>query len=211
MVYRWSSMCGPLLLAMVAWCRAGENTPVFTWTGRWEKTELIGSYHSYIKLADGRIACFRNAGLSKLDCDCPSLEFPGGVVASFTREPGSLFTWTPAAPVMTWEAIFDLPDLTGPRKSAPNRLMTRPTVVRLPGGDFLGLGAISRDHPAVDGLWYVASFAGSAERVSVLKEALLTGRGAPRSAMWKYEGKVKGPENIRTRCSLIPCTPVWGT
>jgi hypothetical protein len=94
---------------------------------------------------------------------------------------------------MTWEGIFDLPDLTDPRKPAPNRLMTRPTVVRLPGGDLLGLGAIGRDHPPVDGLMNVASFAGSAERVNVLKEALLAGRAAPRSAMWKYEGKVKGP------------------
>ncbi len=60
-----SPQCGPraallLLWALLAGCGAGEKTPAFTWTGRWEKTELEGCYHSYIRLEDGRIACFQN-------------------------------------------------------------------------------------------------------------------------------------------------------
>ncbi len=192
MVYRLTAVCW-LLGALVVGYGAEDKTPELTWTGRWEKTELIGSYHSFIKMEDGRIASFVNWGLSKSDCDCPGLLWPGGVAVSFTREPGNLLTWISAAPVMTWEAIDDLPDPADPKRAAPDRLMTRTTVAKLASGDFLGLGAISRDHPAVDGLWFVASFAGSAERVNVLKEALLAGREAPRSAMWKYEGKVKGP------------------
>ena len=189
MLYRLGSVCWLLLWALVAGCYAGEKTPQFTWTGRWEKTELEGSYHSYIKLEDGRIACFQNWGISIPVTTTVS----AGLVVAFTREPRKLFTWTPFAPVMTWEGIFDLPDPTDPKKPAPNRMMTRPTVVRLPGGDFLGLGAICRDYMPVDGLRYVASYTGSAERVNVVKEALLVGREAPRSAMWEYQGKVKGP------------------
>ncbi len=174
-------------------CGRVEKAPEFTWTGQWEKTDLWGSYQSFIKMADGRIASFVNMGLSKSDCDCPGLTFPGGVVVSFTREPGNLLTWTSPAPVMTWEAINDLPDATDSKRPASNRLMTRTTVVGLPGGEFLGLGAASRDHPPVDGLFYITSFAGSIERVNVVKDAVLAGRDAPRSPMWRYQGKVKGP------------------
>jgi len=189
MVYRWSSMCGPLLLAVVAGCYAGEKTPAFTWTGRWEKTELQGSYHSYIKLEDGRIACFQNWGIR-----IPGTAlFHAALAVSFTREPGNLFTWTPFAPVMTVEGVLDLPDPADPKKPAPDRVMTRPTVVKLPGGTFLGLGLIGRDYPPVDGLYYVVSYSGSAERLNVVREALLAGRDAPKSAMWEYHGKVKGP------------------
>ena len=187
-----------LVCCLLLWILMGgfgpkDTTPAFAWTGPWEKTGLTGSYHSYVKLDDGRVACFCNRGLSKLVCDCPSLMFPGAIAVSFTREPGNLLTWTPSAPLMTWEGILDLPDPSDRSRPAPNRLMTRPTVVRLPSGYFLGLGAISRDYPPVDGLYYVTSFAGSMERVKVVKEALLAGREVPMSEMWKYQGKVTGP------------------
>ncbi len=180
MRHRLGSACCLLLCVLVAGRGAAEKTPAFTWTGPWEKTELVGCYHSYIKLEDGRIACFENGNGLRLD-------------VSFTREPGNLFTWTPYARLMAWEAIFDLPDPTDPKKPAANRMMTRPTVVRLPGGDYLGLGAICRDYPPVDGRIYMASYTGSAESVNMMKEALLAGREAPKSAIWEYQGKVKGP------------------
>jgi len=193
MAYLLRSACCLLLGALAIGHAAEKKPPTLKWAGKWEKTELIGSQHSYIKLEDGRIACFGFDELSRSDCNCPSLKFPGGIVVSFTRKPGILSTWTPSAPLMTFEGIFDLPDPADPTKPAADRLMMRPTVVRLPGGDFLGLCGISRNYMPVDGLRYVASYTGSAERVNVLKEALLAGRKAPKSAMWEYQGKVKGP------------------
>jgi hypothetical protein len=180
MRYRLGSACCLLLWALVAGHGAEKKTPEFTWTGRWEKTDLVAAYHSYIKMEDGRIACFENVGDTALN-------------VAFTREPGNLLTWTPYAQLMAFDAIFDLPDPTDPKKPAANRFMTRPTVVRLPGGNFLGLGVICRGYPAVDGLNYVVSYTGTAESVNVVEKALLAGREAPTSAMWKYQGKVRGP------------------
>ena len=183
MAYRLGSLggaCCLLLGALAAGHAAEKKPPTFKWTGRWEKTDLVGAYHSYIKLEDGRVACFENIGDTALN-------------VSFTREPGNLLSWTPYAELMAFDAISDLPDPADPTKPAANRFMTRPTVVRLPGGDFLGLGAICRGYPAVDGLNYVVSYTGTAESVNVVKKALLAGQQPPTTAMWKYLGKVKGP------------------
>ncbi len=180
MKYRLGSACWLLLSALVVGYGEDKKTPAFNWTGRWEKTDLVGAYHSYVKMKDGRIACFENHGDTALN-------------VAFTREPGNLLSWTPYAPLMVFDAISDLPDPADPTKPASNRFMTRPTVVRLPTGDFLGLGKISRDYPAVDGLDHVVSYTGTAESVNVVKKALLAGREPPISAKWKYQGKVIGP------------------
>jgi len=180
MIHRLGLACWLVLWALVVGYGEEKKTPTFTWTGRWEKTDLLGAYHSYVKMKDGRIACFEDHGDTALN-------------VAFTREPGNLLSWTPYVSLMGFDAISDLPDPADPTKPAANRFMTRPTVVRLPGGDFLGLGKICRDYPAVDGLDYVVSYTGTAESVNVVEKALLAGREPSRSAMWKYQGKVKGP------------------
>ena len=178
---RWLGMaCGLLLWVLVVGYGAVKKTPTFKWTGRWEKTDLVGAYHSYIKMEDGRVACFENIGDAALN-------------VSFTREPGNLLRWTPRAELMAFDAISDLPDPADPTKPAANRFLTRPTVARLSNGDFLGLGVICRDYPAVDGLRYVVSYTGTAESVNVVKKALLAGQEPPKTASWKYLGKVIGP------------------
>lgn len=167
MSYRLVGACCVLLWALVVGYGEEKKTPTFTWTGRWEKTELLGCYHSYIKMKDGRIACFEGGGD----------EAAMGVV--FTRKPGNMLSWTPYAALMSQDAISDLPDPADPTKPASNRRMERHTVVGLPRGDFLGLGMICRDYMPVDGLEYVASYTGTAQSVSVVKKALLAGREPP--------------------------------
>lgn len=179
MALRLTSSC--CLLLMLAGChRAEKKPPMFQWTGRWEKTDLVGSYQSYIRLDDGRVA---SIGI----IDAPALKI------AFTREPGNLLRWTPSAELMRFEVITDLPDPVDPTTPATDRFMTRPTVVSLPDGDFLGLGMICRDYPPVDGLAYMASYSGTAESVRLLKEALLAGQKPPKTPSWNYWGKVKGP------------------
>src|SRR5690349_17739906 len=113
MARRLTSSCC-LLLAVLAGCnRAEKKPPTFQWTGRWEKTDLVGAYHSYIKLEDGRVACFENNGETALNI-------------AFTREPGNLLSWTPYGELMAFDAISDLPDPTDPTKPAADRFMTRP-------------------------------------------------------------------------------------
>ncbi len=163
-----SSSC--LLLMVLAGChRAEEKTPTFQWTGRWDKTDLVGAYHTYIRLEDGRVACFANQGETAL-------------TVAFNREPGNLLRWTPRTELMAFDAITDLPDPADPSKPAADRFMTRPTVARLPGGDFLGLGMICRVYPAVDGLNYIVSYSGTAESVTLAKQALLAGEERPKTA-----------------------------
>ncbi len=180
MMCRLGGVCWLLLWALTVGYGEEMKTPTFNWTGRWEKTDLLGAYHSYVKLDDGRIACFEDMGDTALN-------------VAFTREPGNLLSWTPYAQLMAFDAIFDLPEPSDPTRPASNRFMTRPTVVRLPTRDFLGLGMICRDYPAVDGLHYVVSYTGTAESVNGVKKALLAGREPPISVKWKYQGKVRGP------------------
>jgi len=199
-MHRLGTACWLLLWTLAIGYGQEEKTPTFTWTGRWEKAEISGSYHSYLKLEDRRIACFYNGGESLL--------------VSFTREPGNLFTWTSDAPLMTWKELLDLPDPAEPKEPAANRMMTRPTVVRLPCGDFLGLGAVMRGYDPVDGLHCVASDTVSGHGVSAVKQALLAGREAPKSAIWKYQGKVKGPlgdyqDKVQVRYSIESSASSW--
>ncbi len=47
-----------LLFPLVAGCSKENGTQTLTWTGRWEKAQSRGSYESFIRMDNGRIARF---------------------------------------------------------------------------------------------------------------------------------------------------------
>jgi hypothetical protein len=180
MAYRLTSACCLLLVVLAGGLRAQKKPPTLEWAGQWERTDLLGAYHSYIRMDDGRVANFGDRGETAL-------------TVAFTREPGNLLRWTPSKELMAFDAISDLLDPADPAKPAADRFMSRPTVVKLPSGDFLGLGAICSGYPAVNGLNYIVSYTGTGESVNLAKQAMLAGQEPPRAARWNYVGKVKGP------------------
>jgi len=182
MAYRLTSACCLLLVVLAGCHRAPKKPPTLQWTGQWERTDLVGAYHSYIRMDDGRVAYIGNHGETALN-------------VAFTREPGDLLRWTPRKEVMAFEVITDLPDPADTKKPAADRFLflTGPRVAMLASGDFLGLGMICRGYPAVDGRNYIASFTGTAENVNLAKQAMLAGGDPPKEARWNYAGKVKGP------------------
>ena len=182
-----------------------------TWQGRWEPTELLGCYHSYVRLPDGTFACFQNWGTRKA-ASSNTTKF----VVSFSRKPDQWFEWTKPYQLFPCSEINDLFERDNKAKPAHNRLMTRPTVVRTVDGSYIGLGVICRGYMPKDGLRWFCWFEGKSGSIEAMKNYVLKNKPAPKNTAWRYGGKVMGQlgdymELIQNPNTMVSnsCNPVY--
>ena len=159
------------------------------WQGEWQPTGLLGCYHSYVAMSDGRLACFQNMGVTTAGESATATE----LVVSFTREPGAFIDWTDPVALLTWDQIDDLFEERDAKTLAHNRLLTRPAVTRLADGGYFGIGVVCRGYFPKDGLRWIARFRGSAASVDAALRQALDGAAGTVERRWDYLGKCRGP------------------
>jgi hypothetical protein len=163
-------------------CRLSLAQSELVWQGEWEKTDLAGAYHSYVRLDGGTMAAFTNYGTNPGET-----AFSMFLGVSFQKSPGDWMRWTGWIPLVARDQISDLPDPSEPSKPAHNRMMTRPSVVRADDGSYLCIALICRGYFPQDGLRYYVTMSGPPGSIEKLRNDSAAQHG------WRYVGRLAGP------------------